>query len=73
MWLMNHAHTRQPPPTNVNNIHDPPMAGFGYGLPTSRLYAQYFGGDMQCISMDGYGTDMYVYLNRLGDTEEPLP
>jgi len=42
-----------------------PMAGFGYGLPLSRLYSRYFGGDLEVISMDGFGTDAFVYLNWL--------
>jgi pyruvate dehydrogenase kinase 2/3/4 len=46
---------------------------YGYGLPISRLYARYFGGDLQIISMEGYGTDAYLLLNRLGNVQEPLP
>ncbi|GAB1312946.1 [Pyruvate dehydrogenase (acetyl-transferring)] kinase isozyme 2 [Madurella fahalii] len=49
-----------------------PMAGFGYGLPISRLYARYFGGDLKLISMEGYGTDVYLHLNRLSSSSEPL-
>lgn len=41
-----------------------PMAGLGYGLPLSRLFARYFGGDIQLVSMDGYGTDVYIFINK---------
>lgn len=52
---------------------DAPLAGLGYGLPISRLFARYFGGDLQIISMEGYGTDAYLHLKRVGDASEPLP
>ena len=31
------------------------LAGLGYGLPMSRLYAKYFGGSLDLIPMDGWG------------------
>lgn len=42
-----------------------PLAGLGYGLPISRLYARLFGGDLILMSMEGYGTDSFFYLPRL--------
>jgi len=49
-----------------------PLAGLGCGLPLSRLYARYFGGDLQLLSMEGHGTDAYLHLPRLGDKLEPV-
>ncbi|PVV03813.1 hypothetical protein BB560_001689 [Smittium megazygosporum] len=49
-----------------------PMAGLGYGLPLSRLYARYFGGDIKLISMENFGTDAYLHLSRLSNSNEPL-
>lgn len=59
--------------TDLGTGENVTMAGYGYGLPISRLYARYFGGDLQIISMEGYGTDAYLHLSRLGGSQEPLP
>lgn len=42
------------------------MAGLGYGLPLCRLYARYFGGDLRLISLEGFGTDAFLHLSRIG-------
>merc|ERR1719223_2320315 len=42
-----------------------PLAGLGYGLPIARNYARYFGGDLHIMSMEGYGTDSFIYLPRI--------
>eukprot|EP01064_Diplonema_japonicum_P012214 TRINITY_DN19682_c0_g1_i1.p1 TRINITY_DN19682_c0_g1~~TRINITY_DN19682_c0_g1_i1.p1 ORF type:complete len:513 (+),score=133.66 TRINITY_DN19682_c0_g1_i1:61-1599(+) len=44
--------------------HTTPLAGFGYGLPISRLYAQHFDGDLRLLSVEGHGTDAYLHLGR---------
>ncbi|KAJ3399645.1 hypothetical protein HDU80_007713 [Chytriomyces hyalinus] len=59
--------------SNLYSDFRAPMAGFGYGLPLSRLYSRYWGGDLRVISMEGFGTDAYVHLNRLSNCDEPLP
>jgi len=39
-----------------------PLAGFGFGLPISRVMARYFAGDIDVNSIPGKGTDVYIYL-----------
>eukprot|EP01066_Platyproteum_vivax_P013899 Platyproteum_vivax@DN6266_c0_g1_i4.p1 len=46
-----------------------PLAGFGCGLPLSRIYARYLGGDLQVMSIPNWGVDAYVMLNRLNVKE----
>ncbi|XP_018648258.1 putative pyruvate dehydrogenase [Schistosoma mansoni] len=59
------------PPDQGTNA---PMAGYGYGLPLSRLYAKYFNGDLILSSVEGYGTDAIVYLKRnAAEADELLP
>ena len=45
------------------------LAGFGVGLPMSRLYANYLGGSLNLISLPGYGTHAYVYFPRLNSEQ----
>lgn len=51
-----------------------PLAGFGVGLPLSRLYARYLGGSLHVLSLPGIGTRAYLYLKRLeSEAREELP
>jgi len=45
-----------------------PMHGFGFGLPTSKAYAEYMNGSLKIISMQGLGTDVILRLQHL-DTD----
>lgn len=41
-----------------------PLAGYGYGLPMSRVSARCFGGDLQMVSVEGFGTKVYIHVKK---------
>ena len=78
LTIYHQPNTSQPPPSQKKNTLSlspppPPPSPAARSLPISRLYARYFGGDLAIISMEGYGTDAYIHVNRLGNVQEPLP
>lgn len=38
----------------------------------SKVFLEYFGGHLQCVSMEGYGTDVYITLDKEGNVPEGL-
>lgn len=70
--LFNYMYSTAPAPSLQPG--DVPLAGFGHGLPISRLYARYFQGDLKLYSMEGVGTDAVIYLKALSsESFERLP
>jgi len=73
--LFNYLYSTAPTPILYGGgVGFAPLAGLGYGLPLSRLYARYFHGDIHLSSFDGYGTDATLYLQALAkEASEVLP
>ncbi|XP_032691440.1 pyruvate dehydrogenase (acetyl-transferring) kinase, mitochondrial isoform X2 [Odontomachus brunneus] len=71
--LFKYMYSTAPQPSR-SDAHTVPLAGYGYGLPLSRLYARYLHGDIVLLSCEGYGTDAIIYLKALStEANELLP
>ncbi|XP_058798351.1 pyruvate dehydrogenase (acetyl-transferring) kinase, mitochondrial isoform X2 [Phymastichus coffea] len=71
--LFKYMYSTAPQPSK-SDAHTVPLAGYGYGLPLSRLYARYLHGDLVVLSCEGYGTEAVVYLKALSnEANELLP
>ncbi|KAF7332237.1 Protein-serine/threonine kinase [Mycena kentingensis (nom. inval.)] len=44
----------------------------GIGLPMSNIFATYFGGSLELVTMNGWGTDVYLRLPKLGTNLEGI-
>jgi len=57
---------------NVNRTTSGPMHGYGFGLPTSSAYANYLGGSLKIVSLQGLGTDVFLRLKHLESSDHEL-
>jgi len=44
------------------------LAGLGYGLPMARIYASYFGGSLDLVTLHGHGTDVFIKFRALDES-----
>jgi len=56
----------------VNRTTSGPMHGYGFGLSMSKAYAEYLGGSVQVVSMQGLGTDVLLRLKHLESRSHEL-
>lgn len=49
-----------------------PDIRLGIGLPMSRIYAEYWAGSLEVHSLEGYGTDVFLQISKLGNKNEQI-
>ena len=50
----------------------PPNLRLGIGLPMSRVYAEFWAGNLELHSLEGYGVDAFLQVPKLGNKNEQL-
>lgn len=56
---------------SLANVVESSSTKLGYGLPIARLYARYYGGEIEMHSVEKYGSDAFVYLKLNAHKNEP--
>lgn len=58
---------------SLNSLIQRPFEySLGISLPMSKIYTDYWNGDLQLHSMKGYGSDVFLRLSKLGGVHEKL-
>ena len=55
-----------------DSMFRPSNLKLGMGLPMSRVYAEYWAGSLEVHSLEGYGTDQFLHISKLGNKNEQL-
>ena len=50
----------------------PTHVRLGIGLPMSKVYAEYWAGKLELHSLEGFGTDAFLQISKLGNQMEQL-
>lgn len=62
-----------PHPSSLSSLTKrPPNLQLGLGLPLSRVYAEYWAGNLELHNLEGYGVDTFLQISRLGNKNEQL-
>ena len=69
---MSYSYSTSPKIESVNTHRGPIMSGLGFGLPLARQYSRYFGGELNINPIEGYGTDVHIYIHKMETQTEKI-
>lgn len=69
---LSYSYSTSPKIGSIANNRGPIMSGLGFGLPLAKQYCMYFGGDLNISPIEGYGTDVHIYIHKLGTQTEQI-
>jgi len=67
--IWSYLYSTKPKPLDRGLWSGSPLAGWGMGMPLTRLYARYLGGNFEIMNMPGIGVDSYLFLSRIDPGE----